>query len=92
MRWYNEPKSWAATGDKITVTADRTTDFWRKTHYGFIKDDGHFFYQERTGDFRFGVVVIGQYATLYDQAGLMVRVDDDVDKVRHRIRRWRATR
>ena len=76
MRWYNEPKTWAATGDTITVTADRTTDFWRKTHYGFIKDDGHFYYQERTGDFRCDVKVIGQYATLYDQAGLMVRVDE----------------
>ena len=23
MRWYNEPKTWAATSDTITVTADR---------------------------------------------------------------------
>ena len=76
MHWYNEPKTWAATGDTITVTADRATDFWRKTHYGFIKDDGHFYYQERTGDFRCDVKVIGKYATLYDQAGLMVRVDE----------------
>ena len=76
MRWYNEPKSWTAADDTITVTADRATDFWRKTHYGFIKDDGHFYYQELSGNFRCDVKVVGAYAALYDQAGLMVRVDE----------------
>lgn len=76
MFWYNEPKTWAAQNNTIIVAADGKTDFWRKTHYGFIKDDGHFYYEEYTGDFRCDVKVIGHYATLYDQAGLMVRVDE----------------
>ena len=76
MHWYNEPAAWAAEGDIITVTADPGTDFWRKTHYGFIRDNGHFYYQEVSGDFRCEVKVSGRYAALYDQAGLMVRVDE----------------
>ncbi|MCX6031315.1 MAG: DUF1349 domain-containing protein [Chloroflexi bacterium] len=73
MHWYNEPKIWSAADDAITITADHDTDFWRKTHYGFIRDNGHFYYQEVSGDFRCDVKVSGCYAALYDQAGLMVR-------------------
>ena len=75
MHWYNEPAVWAANGDTFTVTADPGTDFWRKTHYGFIRDNGHFYFQEVAGDFRCEVKVSGGYAALYDQAGLMVRLD-----------------
>ena len=76
MHWYNEPAVWAANDDTITVTAEHDTDFWRKTHYGFIRDNGHFYYQEVAGDFRCEVKVSGGYAALYDQAGLMVRLDE----------------
>ena len=50
-------------------------DFWKKTFYGYITDNGHFFYLETAGDFTFQARVNGQYAALYDQAGLMVRLD-----------------
>ncbi len=61
MLWYNEPKTWIAAGDAITVTADHDTNFWRKTHYGFIRDNGHFYYQEVRGDFCCEVKVSGRY-------------------------------
>src|SRR5689334_24504328 len=75
MRWLNEPTSWSADGDSITVISEGKTDFWRKTHYGFIRDNGHFYYQSAPGDFHIEVKVSGQYKTLYDQAGVMVRLD-----------------
>ena len=59
MHWYNEPAVRAANGDTVTVTAEHDTDFWRKTHYGFIRDNGHFYYQEVSGDFRCEVKVSG---------------------------------
>lgn len=71
MQWHNEPPAWT-----IQVTAGPKTDFWRKTHYGFIRDSGHFYYQQVEGDFIAEVKVSGDYAALYDQAGLMVRVDE----------------
>ena len=52
------------------------TDFWCVTHYGFIRDNGHFYYREQTGDFVASVKVTGQYKALYDQAGLMLRLDE----------------
>ena len=51
------------------------TDFWRKTFYGHITDNGHFFRLSVSGDFVFQARVNGNYAALYDQAGLMVRLD-----------------
>ncbi|UCC62856.1 MAG: DUF1349 domain-containing protein [Anaerolineae bacterium] len=76
MEWYNEPRDWAIQDDAITVTSEAKTDFWRKTHYGFIRDNGHFYYQRTTGDLITEVKVSGAYADLYDQAGLMVWVDE----------------
>lgn len=73
MQWYNEPPQWQAVGDRLQLTTAAKTDFWRKTHYGFIRDSGHFYYQAVTGDFTAEVKITGQYRVLYDQAGLMVR-------------------
>jgi regulation of enolase protein 1 (concanavalin A-like superfamily) len=66
MQWINPPAVWQHDGNQIIVTSDAKTDFWRKTHYGFIRDNGHVYAGQ----------VSGQYATLYDQAGLMVRQDE----------------
>jgi uncharacterized protein len=76
MEWINEPPKWSAEGETITVTAGGQTDFWRKTHANFIADSGHFYQQAVTGDFEMTVKVSGKYATLYDQAGMMIRLDD----------------
>jgi uncharacterized protein len=75
MKWMNEPASRNMSGDKLVVRSRAKTDFWRKTFYGYITDNGHFFYLPVSGDFVFQARVNGQYAALYDQAGLMVRLD-----------------
>ena len=75
-KWYNEPPVWKHQEQTLTVTSELNTDFWRKTHYGFIRDTGHFYYQEVTGDFIADVKIIGKYEVLYDQAGLMIREND----------------
>jgi uncharacterized protein len=76
MNWYNEPSNWSEQANQLKVTAEAKTDFWRKTHYGFIRDNGHFYYQEVSGNFELKVKISGQYRSLYDQAGLMVRIDE----------------
>src|SRR5436189_5282849 len=75
MKWMNEPASWKVADRKITVRSKPKTDFWRKTFYGYITDNGHFFHLSVEGEFTFEARVSGQYAALYDQAGLMVRVN-----------------
>jgi len=76
MEWHSEPPAWTDQGGKITVTTGSKTDFWRATHYGFIRDDGHFYSCDVSGDFKAEVKVSGAYTDLYDQAGLMLRLDD----------------
>lgn len=75
MEWFNEPLKWNIQDETIQVTSTQNTDFWRKTHYGFIRDNGHFYYQQVIGDFITEVKVSGEYRDLYDQAGLMLRLD-----------------
>lgn len=76
MRWYNEPKEWSEKDGTYTVTVPAGTDYWRTTHYGFIRDNGPFYYQEQEGDFVAQVHVTGKYRELFHQAGLMIRIDE----------------
>ena len=39
--WLNEPSIRRRDGGALKVTTDRSTDFWRETHYGFTRDTGH---------------------------------------------------
>ncbi|MFC0401570.1 DUF1349 domain-containing protein [Paraburkholderia rhizosphaerae] len=73
--WLNEPTAWTLTGERLRVTTNHSTDFWRETHYGFTRDSGHCYGVRTTGDFTAQVRVQGRFETLYDQAGLMVRID-----------------
>jgi regulation of enolase protein 1 (concanavalin A-like superfamily) len=73
FRWINEPAQWRIEHDTLIVTTDTNTDFWRKTHYGFVRDNGHVFAATVNGDFSAEVAVDGDFSALYDQAGLMVR-------------------
>jgi regulation of enolase protein 1 (concanavalin A-like superfamily) len=78
LTWFNEPKKWSSNASGIIVHTDGNTDFWRKTHYGFERDNGHFYYRSLPGDqsFTATVNVRGKYNTLYDQGGLMLRIDE----------------
>jgi uncharacterized protein len=77
MQWFNEPPAWEVRGGWIEITTAPKSDFWRKTHYGFIRDNGHFYFQEVHGDFIAEARISGRYQELYDQAGLMLRVDEE---------------
>jgi len=77
MKWMNEPASSKITGDQIVVSSRPKTDFWQKTFDGFVADNGHFFHLSVPGEFTFTAWINGRYATLYVQAGLMVRVDSE---------------
>jgi regulation of enolase protein 1 (concanavalin A-like superfamily) len=76
MSWLNQPKTWSYNGGKITIVVESKTDFWRVTHYGYVTDNGHFYFREQEGDFTAQVKIQGDYKSLYDQAGLMIRVDE----------------
>jgi regulation of enolase protein 1 (concanavalin A-like superfamily) len=76
MQWLNEPTEWRKSGDRLIVKTSPKTDFWRITHYGFIRDTGHFYFDTINTDFVVEVKIRGKYKDLYDQAGIMLRVDE----------------
>jgi len=61
----------------LNVSTEQETDFWRETHYGFNRDNGHFFNCETNGDFTAELRVQAQYDELYDQAAIMERIRVD---------------
>ena len=81
-RWLNEPTKANATDTELSVTTDANTDFWRETHYSFVRDSGHFYAFRADCDFTAQVRIQAHFAHLYDQAGLMVRLNE---------RRWVKT-
>jgi uncharacterized protein len=75
MIWFNEPRNWKRENGHLSVFTEAHTDFWRKTHYGFVRDNGHFYYETVSGNFEVETEFRGRYESLYDQAGLMIRLD-----------------
>jgi len=76
MKWLNKPKKSTVSAKSVIMTVDPATDYWRITHYGFIRDNGPFFYAEQAGNFEASVKISGQYKELFHQAGLMIRIDN----------------
>ena len=75
LQWINPPLSKTSADGVLTVETGDQTDFWRETFYGFIHDNGHFGFTEVSGDFSAEVSFAGDYTELYDQAGMMLRLD-----------------
>nr|WP_321458174.1 DUF1349 domain-containing protein [uncultured Cohaesibacter sp.] len=73
--WYNEPSRWTYNSNSLSFVAAPKSDFWRETTDGAHPDSGHFFAVPCKGDFAAIVEFSGNYEVLYDQVGLMLRVD-----------------
>lgn len=76
MEWLNEPVKWEIKGENLMMDVTPKSDYWRITHYGFIVDDGPFYYSQRGGEFEVTVKITGEYKTRFDQMGLMLRIDE----------------
>ncbi|WP_425273264.1 DUF1349 domain-containing protein [Pseudomonas petroselini] len=76
--WLNEPSLCLAySDDSLEVVTDFQTDFWRGTHYGFTRDSGHFLGFKTGSGFTAQVRVNADFHELYDQAGIMVRLNEE---------------
>ncbi|MET8622539.1 DUF1349 domain-containing protein [Kitasatospora sp. NPDC004669] len=73
--WLNPPEQTHTDGTDLLVTARGRSDFWRTTGYGFVRDDGHALLTGFPPDSAIEVTFIADFAALYDQAGLLIRVD-----------------
>lgn len=82
FEWLNPPGRWSGDAGALEFETGERTDFWRETFYGFVRDDGHAWLAPVSGDFSLSATILGDYRELYDQAGLMLRLDE---------RRWIKT-
>jgi regulation of enolase protein 1 (concanavalin A-like superfamily) len=73
--WLNPPLHTEQDGEALLVTTRRGGDFWRTTAYGFVHDDGHALLRAFPSGSAVEVGFVAGLDELYDQAGLMVRVD-----------------
>ncbi|MFJ4990216.1 DUF1349 domain-containing protein [Streptomyces sp. NPDC088732] len=86
--WLNPPLEARSDAEGLLVTTRDRSDFWRTTSYGFVRDDGHALLAPFPRDPGTGtgpgpgpgsgaveVTFVADFDTLYDQAGLMIRVD-----------------
>lgn len=74
--WLNAPAVWGLDDRCLRVVTDAATDFWRETHDGFTRNNGHLFGCNVVGDLTAQLRVRARYDTLYEQAGIMVRIDE----------------
>ncbi|POF63884.1 hypothetical protein KMAL_04160 [Novacetimonas maltaceti] len=74
--WLNRPRHSSITAGMLEVTTDRGSDFWRETFYGFTRDSGHFYGMPAPARFTAQLRIRADYEKLYDQAGIMVRIDE----------------
>ena len=75
--WHNEPQQVRFEENGMRVTAKYRTDFWCCARYNFHKDDGHFFFNQMTGDFVCNLDWSFDNPSSYDQCGIMIRHDTD---------------
>lgn len=75
-RWHHTPPAFQIDDGVLKVITGDNTDFWRITQYDFIHDNGHFFSKTVDGAFTAQLHVRANFQELYDQAGLMVRIDE----------------
>lgn len=75
-KWHQTPPAFHIEGDTLNVITNENTDFWRITEYDFIHDNGHFFGKAVDHAFTAQLHVRADFQALYDQAGLMVRIDE----------------
>lgn len=74
--WLNRPRKSTITADTLDMTTDKGSDFWRETFYGFTRDSGHFYGMPAPARFTAQLRIRAAYEKLYDQAGIMVRIDE----------------
>lgn len=76
-RWSAPPASAYEQGRDLLVIARSGSDLWRTTFYGFVHHDGHALLVPMPDAAAVEVGFRADLTYLYDQAGLLLRVDDE---------------
>jgi regulation of enolase protein 1 (concanavalin A-like superfamily) len=74
--WLNRPPHVAISQGRLIVKAARGSDAWRTTSYGFVRDSAHALLSDLPDGWAVQVTFVADFAELYDQAGVFVRIDE----------------
>ncbi|OKI68803.1 DUF1349 domain-containing protein [Micromonospora sp. CB01531] len=74
--WLNPPVRTEESADGLLVEPRAGSDFWRRTSYGFVHDDGPALLAPFPVDSAVEVSFRLDYTAQFDQAGVLVRVDE----------------
>lgn len=74
-QWLNEPE-WRVDGEVLEMHAREGSDLWQLTSYGFARDTGHALLHPLEPGRACEVDVLADMSEQFDQAGLLVRVDE----------------
>ena len=74
--WHNQPLAAALKGGDFLVAAEKGSDAWRETAYGFVHDSAHALLVPMPTDSAVEVTFIADVDHQFDQAGLMLRASE----------------
>lgn len=74
--WTVPPVEARAGDDGLVVVTATGSDLWRTTAYGFVHDDGHGLLVPLPDPGAVEVSFVAELPELYDQAGLLLRADE----------------
>jgi regulation of enolase protein 1 (concanavalin A-like superfamily) len=74
--WHNPPARRQVSADAATFQPEEGSDFWQQTSYGFSRDSGQALLMPLRRPAAMEVTFEGTFANQFDQAGLLLRVND----------------
>lgn len=76
--WLNEPQEKQVNASEIIIKTEADTDLWKRTYYGFERDDAPMLLMKTKEQF-FSFVVKVHFSSqvAYDQAGVVIYLDTD---------------
>lgn len=76
FEWLNEPQEVNFQEGGMSILAQNQTDFWQNKSRNVHKDDGHFFFTRKCGNFTLTVKWSFVPLKNFQQCGIMLRFDE----------------
>lgn len=76
LEWRNKPQTYLVHRDYVIIATMPHTDMWQKTYFNIEKTNAPALLLATKQDLTFKVKVDAQYQKKYDQAGLLIYIDD----------------
>jgi regulation of enolase protein 1 (concanavalin A-like superfamily) len=74
--WHNQPLAAALAQGDFLVAAEKGSDAWRETAYGYVTDSAHALLAPMPDESSVEVTLIADLTAQFDQAGIMVRASE----------------